>query len=199
MNSGYFWRGVAGRATGCLESGFLLVDVSESEVDKLDVTIAVDQDVLWFDVPVHNSCRVEIFYGREDLPEVLAGELFGAARLDVEELAERAVRTVLEHDEEVVVLVDDLISCGYFVQVRNVRVIQLAQDLDLALDPLAVLVDVDLGLVQDLDCDLDLRVDVHCSSHLPEVAFSKRLLNLVARGCLFVVFFFAVQAFQPSQ
>jgi hypothetical protein len=77
--------------------------------------------------------------------------------------------------------------------------VELAQDLDLSLDPLAVLVHVDLRLVQDFDCDLDLSVDVHRSANLSEVPFPQRLLYLVARRSLLVVFFFVVQAFQPSQ
>ncbi len=108
----YFGRRVARRPTGRLKSRFFLVDVPQAEVDELDVAFGVDQDVLRLDVSVDDACRVEVLDGGKDLPEVLAGDFFCASRLDVEELAERAVRAELEDDEEVVVLVDDLVGPG---------------------------------------------------------------------------------------
>ena len=109
MNSPYFRRRVAWGAARSLESGFFLVDVAKPEVYQLDVPFRVDQDVLGLDVSVDDSGRVEVLDCGEDLPEVLAGDLFSAPRLDVQVLAQRSVRAVLQHDEEVVVLVDDLV------------------------------------------------------------------------------------------
>ena len=53
-------RGVAGRPTGGLQHLVLLVDLAQTEVNELDVVVAVEEDVLGLDVSVRDALLVQV-------------------------------------------------------------------------------------------------------------------------------------------
>lgn len=72
----------------------MLVEVTEAEVDNFDVIVVIQQQVFWFEVPVHNSKFVDIFDAGDELLIHLGRFLFlKSPVLDdmLEELAARAV------------------------------------------------------------------------------------------------------------
>lgn len=57
---------------------------------------------------MHDAQGVEVFQGREDLPEELAALHLRELGFVGEDLAQGTLRTELQHEEEIVVFVDDL-------------------------------------------------------------------------------------------
>lgn len=69
---------------------------------------------------------MKILNGRKDFPEILTCCRFIEALFFFEELAQGSSRTKLKNYKEVVVLVYDLVSLGYLIEIRNVGVVDLS-------------------------------------------------------------------------
>jgi hypothetical protein len=69
----HFWRRIARTATGSLTLALPLIQIAESEIDNLDVPFRVEEQVLGFEVPVHDAQPVDIFGSGNQLLEVFAG------------------------------------------------------------------------------------------------------------------------------
>lgn len=53
---------VAGAATGCLERLTRFVRVAESKIDDFDVHVVVEEQVLWFEIAMHDIEFVQVLY-----------------------------------------------------------------------------------------------------------------------------------------
>ena len=55
-----FWRRVRGCPADGLSKLSLMGDAAETEIDKFDVPMLIEEDVLWLDIPVAESALLEI-------------------------------------------------------------------------------------------------------------------------------------------
>lgn len=85
-----------------------MIKVSQAKVYDFGVSFVVKQDIVRLDISMDDAELMHVLDAREDLPKELACLVFTELLLYFKVLAERPFRAKLEHDEEVVVFVDDL-------------------------------------------------------------------------------------------
>ena len=125
----YLWCGVAGASAGGLQLLTFLVEVSQAEVDELEVEIRVNQNVARLDVSMGASYGVQVLDSADQLLEELAGFLLRELVLGLDIGAQLSLLCVLHHKEEVLVGFDD------FVQFDDVGMVHLAQNRYFPPDP----------------------------------------------------------------
>ena len=101
-------RGVAGTPAGCLQRFAFLVQITQAEVNQLDVVVVVEQKIFGLQVAVHDPQLVDVLDAREDLRVHLAGLFLGQAPVLDDVLKKLAAGTVLHDEVEVVVVFDHL-------------------------------------------------------------------------------------------
>ena len=113
LSGAYLGRGVAGRAAGGFE--FLVggVEVAQAEVDELDASFPVDQDVGGLDVAVRAAELVEVADRLHQLLEELAGLFLREPLPALDVLAQLALLGELHDEEEVVLRLDDFVELDY--------------------------------------------------------------------------------------
>lgn len=146
----HFGRRVARTAARCLELHALFVRVGETEVDQLQVLLVVEQQILRFQVAMHDAQLVQVLNRALDLLEVLAGFLLRELLLLDDVVEEFAPRHVLHDEEKLVGRFDDL------EELDDVGVADHLQDLDLSRDALHVGLLHDFFLLQDFNSNLNI-------------------------------------------
>lgn len=128
----HFWGRVARTSAGRLQPLAVFVQVAEAEVDDFDVVVMVEQKILWLQVSVHDAQLVDVLDARDDLLVHLCGLLLLQVAILNDVLEQLAARTVL-HDQVQVVIV-----FYHFIQLNDVRMPNLLQNRDFAVDALDV-------------------------------------------------------------
>ena len=90
---------VLGRAAEGVTPVPLGDDFRQAEVCYLDVTVDVDQDVLWLDVPIHNVFAVQVLKAEQKLREVEPSLVFSEL-LHFTQVEEHLSSRAEIHDEE---------------------------------------------------------------------------------------------------
>ena len=148
--------------------------LAEAEISYFDASI-MKEDIIWFDIPVHDITSGEDFEGLEDLPKVDEGFLFGEDSLFLHEFVESTAVAVFIDEVEIISgfeHVDVLDNVG--------AVLESGEDVDLvdrALFQFGYLFEL-LGL-DDLDGDLLLVDQVDGLVDLGVDPFSQLFLEFV--------------------
>ena len=134
--------------------------------------VALDENVVAFEIAMNNVLAVQVGQGRQDLRrDLLDSNQVDAAIPKV--ARERAVMNDVRYEVEVVVLgVVPLLG-----NLQNVRVIQLAQYLALFEDFLPLALDIDAAQVDAVPCDVDLLQSVECCESVCQRVTSASLLD----------------------
>ena len=77
----------------------MLVGVTETEVNQSDILFIVEEQVLWFQISMHNSKLMQVLYTADDLLEELACFLLIKLRL-LDYIVEELSTADILHDEE---------------------------------------------------------------------------------------------------
>ena len=77
----------------------MLVGVTETEVYQSDILFIVEEQVLWFQISMHNSKLMQVLYTADDLLEELACFLLIKLRL-LDYIVEELSTADILHDEE---------------------------------------------------------------------------------------------------
>ena len=77
----------------------MLVGVTEAEVNQSDILFIVKEQVLWFQISMHNSKLMQVLYTADDLLEELACFLLIKLRL-LDYVVEELSTADILHDEE---------------------------------------------------------------------------------------------------
>lgn len=122
---------------------------AEAEVDDLDVSVFVEQNVFELDVSVRDALAVAVLQPRHQLLEYASRFVFGqpSVAVQLEVAVQRRPADVLHKYVQLVPRLDDA------VQLDDELVVHHFHELDLALDAFASLRLFELRLVVDLDCD----------------------------------------------
>ena len=158
---------------------------ARAKVDDLDLApaVALDQDVLGFQVAVYEIQRVKVLERRQQLPRDLLQrrqrEVGLLARLEVVPLKLVQVRAEeLGDDEEVLAMVEVVVHPQDALGVVRVLVVDVPQQLDLVQG----LVEVVLVVLHNLEADDVAGVEVHSLHSLGERGASEVLRELVPPG-----------------
>lgn len=81
LSRNHLRSGIVGTATAGLQEIAIRHDIAQPEIGDLDVLLAVDQQVLWFQVAVNDLVSVAVFDGADDLLKELAGLVIVASPL----------------------------------------------------------------------------------------------------------------------
>ena len=144
----HFWRCVARRTAGCLESCSHLVHITQSEIHYLQSQIVVKQQVFWLEVSVTHAALVDVLDARDELEVELAGLLLRQPSVP-DDVVEQLTAAAVLHDH-----VELLFSFNNLVELNDVGVTHLLENLDFPGDSLDVLLIVDLVFLEDLNGDL---------------------------------------------
>lgn len=148
--------------------------VGEPKVSDDDILVAVEQQVLELQISVNNASLVQV----ADTGDKLGEQLTRRAVLQiavVEDVVEQlTARRILEDDADVA------LSLNHLMQADNVRVVEPAQDVDLAVDlGQTVRVAAQSLSPYELDGNLDAAVALPAHLDLAELALTKRLTQNV--------------------
>lgn len=66
----HLWSSIAGTSTGCRQLLFRLVEVAEAKVNQLYYVAPSNQDILWLEVSVGHSKRVQVLNSIEQLLKI---------------------------------------------------------------------------------------------------------------------------------
>lgn len=146
-----------------------------AEVGKLDAVVEVDEDVFGLEVPVDEVLAVEVLQGTGDLVDVVGGERVGEALEPGEGLVELAVGGVLDHEVDVLVVLEPA------VERKTVLVQDVGLDLDLADDLLLDVVGHDLLLGHHLQRAHVAAALLAHTVHLAKLALPQALPDLEVR------------------
>ena len=111
----------------------MLIHVAQSKVHDFERSVEVDQQVFWLQVSVADAQLVDVEHASKELLQVLAGcALLELLVLDYE-IEQLSTAGELHDQVQVLLCFDD------FINLDDVRVVELLQDLDLPADALNVL------------------------------------------------------------
>jgi hypothetical protein len=65
------WTGIVRRAAGCFEKIGMGIPCRHAKVSNLNVVVAVNEDVLWLEIPMSNGAAVKVVDREHDLLEVV--------------------------------------------------------------------------------------------------------------------------------
>ena len=132
---------VARRSTCRLKQLSLLVLVAQSEIDKSDVLLMIEQQVLRLQVSVHNTELVQVFDSADYLLEELASlSLFELLFLD--DVVEKLAAADKLHDEE-----ELLWRLNDFKQLDDIRVSDKLENVNLPRHSLHICLACNLALL----------------------------------------------------
>ncbi len=119
--------------------------------------------------PVDDASVVEVVDSLDELPNVLPDLLLGEGSVGDNVVEDLAARGELCDEAKGALCLDDFVEFDY------VRVAELPHDLCLAVEVLADVLLLDVGLADDLDGDLEARDGVGAELHLGKGALAERL------------------------
>ncbi len=172
---GLLGREVLGRADDRARLGHLArPGARDPEVRHLHAPLAVDEDVVRLDVPMHDAVPVREAQRREDLARVLDRDVDRRGAAADDELLERAPVEELHRD------VVGVLGVAAVVDRDDVRVVERSGVLGLAAEALDELVVVRVAPVEDLDRDAAAELLVLGEVHVGHPAGAELPLDPVA-------------------
>lgn len=162
----------------------ILVEVTETEIDKFDVIIVVEEKILGLQVSMDNAKFVDILNAREDLSVHLARlGLFQPSILD-NVLEELAARTVF-HDQVQVVIV-----FNHIIELNDVWMPDFLENCDLTVDSFQVCMVLYLLFLEYFDRHLFVSGIMCTLLNLAEGALSLGLAHCEVSNLLVLFFLF---------
>ena len=156
----------------------MLVKVRETKVNNFDAVVMIQKQILWLQVPVHDTQLVDVFDTRNYLLIHLGRFFFFKAPVLDDVLEQLATRAVF-HDEVQVVIVLD-----HFVQLHNVWVPNLLENGDLTVDPIDIRLILNFVLLKDFNCYLVAGYDMRSLLDLAKRTFTLGFTNNKASDLL---------------